>query len=95
MWLVLQQKEAEDLVLATGITTKVRNFVAVGFREICVELAWSGEGAHETGTIASVSKSDFPSALGAEVVAVDPRYFRSTKVELLLGDPAKAKEKLG
>jgi GDPmannose 4,6-dehydratase len=95
MWRMLQQDTAEDYVLATGITTKVRDFVAMSFREVGVELAWEGEGVNETGSIASASDSEFPLAVGSKVVAVDPRYFRPTEVDLLLGDPTKAKVKLG
>jgi GDPmannose 4,6-dehydratase len=95
MWRMLQQDEPEDFVLATGITTKVRDFVIMSFREIGVELSWSGEGVEEIGAIASVTNPDFPLAVGTKVVAVDPRYFRPTEVELLLGNPAKAKAKLG
>ena len=95
MWRMLQQETAEDFVLATGITTKVRDFVIMSFREVGVELGWEGEGVDETGSIASVSDAAFPLAVGTKVVAVDPRYFRPTEVELLLGDPTKAKMKLG
>ena len=95
MWRMLQQDEAEDFVLATGVTTKVRDFVAMSFREVGVELSWSGEGVDEVGTIASVSNPGFPLAVGTKIVSVDPRYFRPTEVELLLGNPTKAKEKLG
>lgn len=95
MWRMLQQEEAEDFVLATGVTTKVRDFVIMSFREVGVELSWSGTGVDEKGTIAAVNNPDFPLAVGTEVVSVDPAYFRPTEVDLLLGDPAKAKAKLG
>lgn len=95
MWRMLQQDEADDFVLATGVTTTVRDFVIMSFREVGVELEWSGTGVDEVGTIATVSNPDFPLAAGKEVVSVDPRYFRPTEVDLLLGDPAKAKAKLG
>lgn len=95
MWRILQQDEPEDFVLATGVTTTVREFVAMSFREVGVELKWDGEGVDEVGSIASVSSSDFPLAVGTEVVSVDPRYFRPTEVELLIGDPTKALTKLG
>lgn len=95
MWRMLQQDEPEDFVLATGITTKVRDFVIMSFREVGVELSWSGEGVGEVGSIASVANPDFPLPVGAKVVSVDPRYFRPTEVDLLLGNPAKAKAKLG
>ncbi len=95
MWRMLQQEEAEDFVLATGITTTVRDFVIMSFREVGVELQWSGTGIEEKGTISAVNNPDFPLPVGQEVVEIDPRYFRPTEVELLLGDPAKAKAKLG
>ena len=95
MWRILQQDEPEDFVLATGVTTRVRDFVRMSFREVGVELEFKGEGADEIGVIAEVHNQDFPLAVGTEVVAVDPRYFRPTEVELLLGDPTKAQQKLG
>ncbi|CAH1001332.1 GDP-mannose 4,6-dehydratase [Neolewinella maritima] len=95
MWRILQQDEPEDFVLATGVTTRVRDFVRMSFREVGVELEFKGKDAEEIGYIAEVHNEDFPLAVGTEVVAVDPRYFRPTEVELLLGDPTKAQEKLG
>lgn len=95
MWRMLQQDEAEDFVLATGVTTRVRDFVIMSFREVGVELDWSGTGVDEVGTVAAVKNADFPLAVGTPVVFVDPAYFRPTEVDLLLGDPAKAKAKLG
>ncbi len=86
MWLMMQQETADDYVLATGETTLVRDFVAHAFAQVDIQLAWSGEGVEEKGTC---TKS------GKVMVQVDPRYFRPTEVELLLGDPTKAKEKLG
>lgn len=95
MWRMLQQDEPEDFVLATGVTTRVRDFVRMSFREVGVELDFTGAGSEERAVIASVTNPDFPLAVGTEVVAVDPRYFRPTEVELLLGDPTKANTKLG
>ena len=95
MWRMLQQDRAEDFVLATGVTTRVREFVEMSFREVGVELEWRGRGIEERGLIAAVRNPDFPLPVGAEVVAVDPRYFRPTEVDLLLGDPTRAEEKLG
>ncbi len=86
MWLMLQQDEPEDFVIATGQTRTVREFVENAFTEIGVEIAWRGRGIEEVG----YDKSD-----GTIRVEIDPRYFRPTEVELLLGDPTKAKEKLG
>jgi GDPmannose 4,6-dehydratase len=86
MWLMLQQEEADDYVLATGETTIVRDFVTKAFSETGVTINWSGTGIEEKGTCAETGKV---------LVEVDPRYFRPTEVELLIGDPTKAKEKLG
>lgn len=95
MWLMLQQEEAEDFVLATGVTTTVRDFVRMSFKEIGVELEFSGTGEEEVGIIKSSTNPDYLLEVGTEIVAVDPRYFRPTEVELLLGDPTKANTKLG
>ena len=95
MWLMLQQDKPDDFVLATGVTTTVRDFVRMSFREIGVELEFKGEGEKEVAVVTSSSNPDFLLEEGQEVVAVDPRYFRPTEVELLIGDPTKAKENLG
>ena len=95
MWRMLQQETADDYVLATGVTTTVRDFVLMSFREIGVELEFKGEGVDEVGIVAASNNPDFPLEIGTEVVSVDPAYFRPTEVELLIGDPTKAKEKLG
>jgi GDPmannose 4,6-dehydratase len=94
MWLMLQQEEAEDFVIATGVTTTVRDFVKMAFKELGVELAFSGTGVEEVGVVASNMNPDIPLAVGTKVVEVDPRYFRPTEVELLIGDPTQANEKL-
>lgn len=86
MWLMLQQETPDDYVLATGKTVEVREFVNWAFEEIGITLEWRGEGVDEKG---------FDKQTGKCLVEVDPRYFRPTEVELLLGDPTKAKEKLG
>ncbi len=86
MWLMLQQEKAEDFVIATGQTTKVRDFVGQAFKEIGIEMIWQGSGIGEKG---------IDKATGNVLVEVDPRYFRPTEVELLLGDSSKAKAKLG
>ncbi len=95
MWRMLQVDSPEDFVLATGITTTVRDFVRMAFRQIGVELEFQGEGDKEVGLVASSSNPDYPMEVGQEVLAVDPRYYRPTEVDLLIGDPAKAREKLG
>ncbi|MFA5963291.1 MAG: GDP-mannose 4,6-dehydratase [Sphingomonas sp.] len=86
MWRILQQDTPDDYVLATGETRTVREFVELAFREVDIEITWSGEGVDEVGRCAKT---------GRELVKVDPRYFRPTEVDILIGNPAKAKEKLG
>ena len=86
MWRIVQHETAEDWVLATGTTTSVRRFVELAFAEVGTSLVWSGEGVDEKGHCARSGKL---------LVAIDPRYFRPTEVDLLLGDPSKAKQKLG
>ena len=86
MWLMLQQESPDDYVVATGKQVSVREFVEMAFREIGVQLEWRGEGVEEEGLDVKT---------GAVRVGIDPRYFRPTEVEALLGDPSKAEEKLG
>jgi GDPmannose 4,6-dehydratase len=95
MWLILQQEVAEDYVIATGITTTVRDFVKMAFNEVGIELDFSGEGVDEIATVKACHNPLYQLTIGQEVVSIDPRYFRPTEVELLIGDPTKAKEKLG
>ncbi len=95
MWMILQADKAEDWVIATGITTKVREFVKMAFNEVGIELEFKGKGEQEKGYIKSCSNDSYQLEIGKEVIAVDPRYFRPTEVELLIGDPTKANTKLG
>ena len=95
MWLILQQETPEDFVIATGITTTVRDFIKMAFAEVGVEVGFKGEGVNEKGFVISCSNPAYQLAKDSIVVEVDPRYFRPTEVELLIGDPTKAKEKLG
>ncbi len=103
MWLILQQEQAEDFVIATGITTTVRDFVRMSFAELGIEIEFSGKDQHERGVIIDVDHEVVaqlglnPVNLhpGQEVVRVDAKYFRPTEVDLLLGDPTKAKTQLG
>jgi len=94
MWMMLQQEEPEDFVIATGITTKVRDFIKMSFEELGAELEFKGSGKNEIGIIKSCD-DNFHLKPGQEVVAVDPNYFRPTEVDLLIGDATKAKAKLG
>lgn len=95
MWLILQQDTPEDYVIATGQTTRIRDFVRMAFAEVGVELDFRGEGADEKGYVVSASNPDFALEVGKEVVCIDERYFRPTEVDLLLGDPTKAMTQLG
>jgi GDPmannose 4,6-dehydratase len=94
MWRILQQDVAEDFVLATGITTKIRDFVRMAFGEIGVELSFENEGANEIAKVVSC-KGKYTIPEGQVVVKVDPHYYRPTEVDLLIGDASKAKDKLG
>jgi len=95
MWLMLQQDKPEDYVIATGVTTTVREFVRLSFAELGIALEFSGEGVAETGVVAACHNPNYQIAIGSTVVQIDERYFRPTEVELLIGDPAKAKRQLG
>ncbi len=94
MWLMLQQEKPEDFVIATGITTTVRDFVKLAFLETGIEIEFKGEGKNEIGYVKKCS-GEYQLEIGKEVVAVDPQYFRPTEVDLLQGDSTKAKTKLG
>jgi GDPmannose 4,6-dehydratase len=106
MWLILQQEKAEDYVIATGITTIVRDFITMAFAEVGIKLRFEGEGVNEKGSIDFIDFDTYKKAIGDSavnkelkvgtvLVEVDPRYFRPTEVDLLIGDPTKAQTKLG
>lgn len=95
MWLILQQDKPEDFVIATGVTTTVRDFVKMSFAEVGIELEFKGEGENEKAFIKKCNNPAYQVEIGKEVVAVDKKYFRPTEVELLIGDPTKSKTKLG
>ena len=95
MWLMLQQEKPEDFVIATGITTTVKQFIKMAFAEAGIELAFSGEGKDEQATVVACKNLSYQLPIGKVVVAVDPDYFRPTEVDLLIGDATKAKTKLG
>jgi GDPmannose 4,6-dehydratase len=119
MWMILQAEEAEDWVIATGVTTTVRDFVRLAFEQVGIEVAFKGEGVDEKGFVKSIDQEKYSiatgqkhpepfegnnekrstkngqPAIGQEVLSVDPSYFRPTEVDLLIGDPSKAKNKLG
>jgi GDPmannose 4,6-dehydratase len=108
MYLILQQDQPDDYVIATGITTTIRDFIKLSCAEIGLEMSFSGEGAEETGSITAIDEKLFTEKVGERylggmksrttphtIIAVDPKYFRPTEVDLLIGDPSKSKSKLG
>ena len=96
MYLILQQEKAEDFVIATGITTSVREFVRMAFLEAGIEVSFTGKGADEKGIISAIHNDAYTHLkIGQEVVAVDANYFRPTEVDLLIGDPSKSNQVLG
>ncbi len=95
MWLILQQETPEDFVISTGVTTTVREFINMAFKEVGVELKFTGNGIDEIATVITSSNLDYNFKIGAIVMKIDPTYFRPTEVELLIGDNTKAKTKLG
>ncbi|EAY29778.1 GDP-mannose 4,6-dehydratase [Microscilla marina] len=95
MWLMLQQDTPEDYVIATGITTPVRDFVRMAFMELGIEVDFEGKGINETAVVTHCTNTDYQIKKGTQVVAVDPRYFRPTEVDLLIGNPEKAQKQLG
>jgi len=108
MYLILQQDQPDDYVIATGITTSIRDFIKMACGEVGLEISFSGEGAEEKGSITGIDEKVFIEKVGERylggiksrmaphaIVAVDPKYFRPTEVDLLIGDPSKSKEKLG
>lgn len=95
MYLMLQQDTPDDFVLATGVTTSVREFVRMAFREVGIELEFKGKGVDEKAVISTLHSPLSTLHPGKEVLAIDPRYFRPAEVDLLIGDPTKAREKLG
>ena len=95
MWLILQQETPEDFVIATGITTTVREFVRMAFMEVGIEVGFEGVGVEEIGRVTACHNPEHQVPVGQVVCRVDPGYFRPTEVELLIGDPSKCKAKLG
>ena len=94
MWLILQQPTADDYVIASGVTTEVREFVRLAFAELGLEITFQGEKEKEVGIVTACLNPEFQIPIGKEVVAVDPQYYRPTEVDLLLGDATKARETL-
>jgi GDPmannose 4,6-dehydratase len=94
MYLILQQDKPDDFVIATGVTTEVRDFVKFAFDHVSIELKFEGEGVNEKAYILKCNNPEYQLEIGKEVLSVDPAYFRPTEVELLIGDPSKAKREL-
>lgn len=106
MWRILQQDTPEDFVIATGVTTKVRDFIKMAFMELGIKIRFEGEGVDEVGVLESVDEEKYANACGTDIesfklepgavmVKIDPMYFRPTEVDLLIGDPTKSQTKLG
>lgn len=95
MWMILQTEQPEDWVIATGVTTTVREFVRIAFKEVDIELVFEGQGVDEKAFVKACNNDDYQIEIGKEVLSIDPSYFRPTEVDLLIGDPSKAKNKLG
>lgn len=95
-WMMLQQDQPEDFVIATGVQYSVRDFITLAAAELGISLRFEGEGLEEKGVVEAVAGYKAPAlSVGDVIVAVDPRYFRPAEVETLLGDPSNAKQKLG
>ena len=95
MWMILQAKKPEDWVIATGVSTSVRDLVIASFREVGIELKFSGKGISEKAYVKSCNNKSYQVEIGKEVLSIDPNYYRPTEVDFLVGDPSKAKNKLG
>jgi GDPmannose 4,6-dehydratase len=95
MWLILQQEKPEDYVIATGVTTSVRDFVRMAFAEVGIQVEFKGRDEKEIGFVTACNHPDYQVEIGKEVVAIDPRYYRPTEVDLLIGDASKAQQQLG
>jgi GDPmannose 4,6-dehydratase len=95
MWMILQADKAEDWVIATGVTTTIRNFVKMAFSHIGIELEFKGSGVNEKALVKNCKNKKYQLEIGKEILSIDPKYFRPTEVDLLVGDPTKAKTKLG
>ena len=96
MWRILQYSKPDDFVLSTGKTTEVREFVRMAFKVLGIEIEFKGKGEKEEGFIFKIESSEFTHLkVGQKVVAIDPRYYRPTEVDLLIGDSSKAQKELG
>jgi GDPmannose 4,6-dehydratase len=94
MWLILQQEKPEDYVIATGITTTVRDFILMAFNEVGIKIEFKGTAENEAAFVVECTNPEYQIPVGQKVLAIDPQYYRPTEVELLIGDPTKAQTKL-
>ena len=95
MWMILQHNKADDWVISTGVTTSIRDFLIMSFEYFGIKIGFKGKGIDEIGYVVSCSKKDFRIEVGKEIIFINPRYYRPTEVDLLLGDSSKAKNILG
>ena len=95
MWMILQADKAEDWVIATGKTTSIREFVLMSFNYLGIKIIFSGKGENEVGIVKECANPNYHIEIGKEIIKIDPRYFRPTEVDMLIGDASKAKKKLG
>ena len=93
--MILQANKPEDWVIATGKTHTVRDFVRMAFKNVGIEIKFQGKGINEKGFVLKCTDQNFQIPIGKEILSIDPSYFRPSEVDLLIGDPTKAKEKLG
>jgi GDPmannose 4,6-dehydratase len=94
-WLMLQQDQPDDYVIATGVQYSVREFIEMAAHNLGFEIAWRGQGVEETGYVSKINNDTLSLIEGSTIIAIDPSYYRPTEVETLLGDPGKAKKQLG
>jgi GDPmannose 4,6-dehydratase len=95
MWMILQADKPQDWVIATGVTTTVRDFVKMAFKQVGIDIGFKGSGIYEKAYITHCNDKEYQVTIGKEILSIDPSYFRPTEVDLLLGDPTKAKKELG
>ena len=95
MWMILQADKAEDWVIATGVSKSVREMIITAFDYVGIELDFQGSGINERAIIKACNDKNYKLPIGKEVLSIDPNYYRPTEVDCLIGDPTKAKEKLG
>jgi len=95
MWMILQAEKAEDWIIATGVSKSVREMVITAFNYVGIDLQFKGQGKEEKAIVKACNNKDYQLEIGKEILSIDPNYYRPTEVDYLVGDPTKAKEKLG